>query len=1470
MTVAGWSQAAGDSLAAHLNSLGGVQLPLQDHRTDLPSSYEVRFRADKLADGSAIFSQKSPPANHGWWWTWHAGMTALWHSNSPQSGTATPVALATKKLLDIRAQYTGNGDWSYFNEGAKVLGTGKQFVGDAKAPLKVSMLDGRVYGIRVMQRPIGVDEDLAWPALGHGLVATALVVGCDDGNACTADDVGPAGQCDNAPTTSIACNAGGKPGVCDGGGTCKATGACPLFDVAPFDKDPGYAAWPIAMPDGGWFVAGYTSAGGNGQARATRLDAAGKPQWTKDYGGASNDEVYRAIATQGGFLLIGGTQSYGGGNWDQWALRITADGQLVWQHVYGAKHEDKAFAATEDGNGGYVLAGRGRPGSGTTGEGRITWLDGAGKVTAAKIHGGSGDDRFYDITDAPGQGHLVVGSTTSKGAGDKDGWAVRLAGDGTALWDRVYGGKGMDQATSVVPHAGGYLVSGTTDSSGAGDWDVWLLHIDDNGDPLAELTVGGASEDGPALGGVVPVAGGFVIGGQTKSKGAGKRDMWLLQVDAAGKTVWERTWGVSGFDDESFGLARGLNGGWLLAGRVVNKWKLVHVDAWGNTKCDTSGLCAYTSSACEDGKPCTADACNAKTGCTHTPIKDCTPAKDMDLDHDGLVGAADPCPTVWNPDADKVRGSSSCAPWDAKGAHKGWSQSQPAKLRQPGLAAPYSDVRRTNEPVELPLVNGIRDSSLVGYWKLDGDFVSSAGESGGTTTVGKPTATQGPFGPASKAMLFNGSGDGAYLWKGRKTTLGSAFSVSLWYKGPQKYADGGDDILVTNDGGTAGSCHGKGFYFYRRAADGKLVFWLTYAGKNDGDPVWPTVKAPEDGLWHHVAAVFDSGRMAIYLDGRLASWKSVPGLPSPVDCGNWLDVAQRYHWKDKKSAGWFQGAMADLAVFARALKPAEIATYAASRAAYGSSFVAGAQSDFDDVRVTESPDVQNGARLTHTELSGVRPHSDTNLDGVMAYWRFDGDGANVLAGGAGANVSNIQWSTGRFGSSKGGLATNTKNSTVDLPYPSLVGHGAMSFEFWFSPKTAMTAKTPRADLFYAHSAAPKLSYLTLIYQGSHGDGKPEWQGALATTFMVDGDSWSVHSQHVDFVPGVWYHLAVSRDASGKPTIYVNGVDFTNRSTDHKTGSGAPKMENAGQGWWRLGYSGSGSHRIAASFDELIVHKVARPADYFAKRARGLPRVRFLAHTTAHPSGGGHAFNDYTLRWGNNAAKAVATKVVALDKKTVCDGLLSPCLGYVGWWRMDSAGGSAIDTSTWRQHGAIHAGATPISGRAGVGLAFDGKTGALRIPHAKHFDLQQLTVQASARLPNSKPSAHIMTCGGGGSGDNYGLYRQADGRVQFRYEYGGPKDAFALSKAPPASDTWIDIAGSLDAKELRGGGGGARGRPAPPALATRTRPRWESRPLRSSTRMAASRSGRWRLTNCESPVVHSKLTSCCTSRWLDTD
>src|SRR5680860_1122790 len=96
----------------------------------------------------------------------------------------------------------------------------------------------------------------------------------------------------------------------------------------------------------------------------------------------------------------------------------------------------------------------------------LLWL---GEVLAM-TGGGAGYDRGYSLVQTSDAGYALTGYTYSYVAGGTDMFLAKYTSDGTLSWSRTWGGTDYEYGRSLVQTSdGGYAVTGTTASYGAGD-----------------------------------------------------------------------------------------------------------------------------------------------------------------------------------------------------------------------------------------------------------------------------------------------------------------------------------------------------------------------------------------------------------------------------------------------------------------------------------------------------------------------------------------------------------------------------------------------------------------------------------------------------------------------------------------------------------------------------------------------------------------------------------------------------------------------------------------------------------------------------------------------------------------------------------------------------------------------------------------------------------------------------------------
>lgn len=248
--------------------------------------------------------------------------------------------------------------------------------------------------------------------------------------------------------------------------------------------------------DDGYIVAGHSNAflgGRNSDYWVLKLASNGSIEWQKTYGGTTWDGAYSIQQTSdGGYIVAGETFSFGAGNADFWVLKLTSNGDIEWQKAYGGADDDRARSIQQISDGGYIVAGE----TFSFGAGNIDiWvikLFPNGGIEWQKTYGGVDDELVHSVQQTSDGGYIVASETSSFGAGNRDGWLLKLASNGNAEWQQTWGSGGWDRAHSIQQTSGGgYIVAGSTDLLGAGNEDFWILRFDEEGNiPECSLGIG--------------------------------------------------------------------------------------------------------------------------------------------------------------------------------------------------------------------------------------------------------------------------------------------------------------------------------------------------------------------------------------------------------------------------------------------------------------------------------------------------------------------------------------------------------------------------------------------------------------------------------------------------------------------------------------------------------------------------------------------------------------------------------------------------------------------------------------------------------------------------------------------------------------------------------------------------------------------------------------------------------------------
>lgn len=249
--------------------------------------------------------------------------------------------------------------------------------------------------------------------------------------------------------------------------------------------------------DGSYIISGYTTAGASKDGMITRIDGNGTILWAKTYGGSDEDQFTSAIRVTDGVVLTGYTKSGNGemqrnrGNFDGWVMKVDFGGNKKWSANFGGNNEDylQSIAPTTDG--GFIVAGYSKSTDGdipVNKGGYDEWLikiDANGAKQWAKTYGGVNEEYITNIVPSSDGGFVTAGYTNSTTGdvyrvnNDFGGWIIKIDANGNKTAASTYGTDRTDDFTdTLIPTSdGGYMMGGHTWVTGKG-FDGWLVKID--------------------------------------------------------------------------------------------------------------------------------------------------------------------------------------------------------------------------------------------------------------------------------------------------------------------------------------------------------------------------------------------------------------------------------------------------------------------------------------------------------------------------------------------------------------------------------------------------------------------------------------------------------------------------------------------------------------------------------------------------------------------------------------------------------------------------------------------------------------------------------------------------------------------------------------------------------------------------------------------------------------------------------
>ena len=305
-----------------------------------------------------------------------------------------------------------------------------------------------------------------------------------------------------------------------------------------------YARHILKTYDGGYIISGTTESYGLGGSDIwlIKTDPTGFMEWDAYFGGVNTDQG-RSIQqmTDGGYIIIGNSDFSGNGNQDIWLIRTNSQGDSLWTKTFGGSGLELGADVQILEDGGFILLGSTESfGNGSS----DIWLiktDSQGDTTWTKTFGDNSSDYGKSILKTPDDGYIIRGVTESFGYGNTALVLIKIDSTGNKIWDNAFGGSNGEGGNALgETNDGGHILICHSYVLEKSAYDIRLIKIDGSGSVDWDKTFGGITHNyGFSV--LQTFDGGYALTGSIGILGDGDinhSDVWLIKTDPEGNTIF--------------------------------------------------------------------------------------------------------------------------------------------------------------------------------------------------------------------------------------------------------------------------------------------------------------------------------------------------------------------------------------------------------------------------------------------------------------------------------------------------------------------------------------------------------------------------------------------------------------------------------------------------------------------------------------------------------------------------------------------------------------------------------------------------------------------------------------------------------------------------------------------------------------------------------------------------------------------
>ncbi len=307
-----------------------------------------------------------------------------------------------------------------------------------------------------------------------------------------------------------------------------------------------------------------------------KINDSGEIIWDRIFGGHCDEQLQSICLTKDNSIVAlsnscssDGDISTPYGNWDFWLIKVSEDGEKLWEKSYGNASGETAGAVIETSDNGFLITGS------SGGQ------EGGNYDTSCNHHNPS--------------------------SGLEDIWVIKTDSVGEIQWQQCYGGYHDEAGLELLEIKDGYIILGATmsndgDVSGyhgtPGDWDtgtdIWVVKIDFDGNIIWQKCLGSeywdfafniftTSDSGFMVVGSIGDDGGDVAG--FNGIHFGEDDVWFAKLNSIGELEWQYCYGGLGREYFLRGIIQKSDLNYVLTlGTTTDDWQCYNSGAMPNIR----------------------------------------------------------------------------------------------------------------------------------------------------------------------------------------------------------------------------------------------------------------------------------------------------------------------------------------------------------------------------------------------------------------------------------------------------------------------------------------------------------------------------------------------------------------------------------------------------------------------------------------------------------------------------------------------------------------------------------------------------------------------------------------------------------------------------------------------------------------------------------------------------------------------